>query len=262
MATLHSTLGIVLSRRDFREADRIYSVLTPTRGKLELLARGGHKPLAKLTPHLELAAEADLLFVHGRTFLTLAGVERRRQFMGTRTTLGELLLIQNSLSLVDLAVRPEERDPLLYALVVNWLAFAGSTGALSDERGAFLLGSFLLKLMSACGYRPELCVCLACRSPVAPGGYRWHALKGGVVCEACAVAQEDQWFHARRIEDATLKLLRFALVEPFGSQLRPTLCEQDSERFHEALESYLITHFPVIPSVSIRGACVTTLVAA
>lgn len=257
MSSLYSTTGIILSRRDFREADRLYSVFTRSHGKVEFIARGGHKPLAKLTPHLEMAAEVELLLVDGRTFQTVAGVERQRRFMDPSVDLSRLLLIQNSLSLVDLALRPNERDPILYDLIVDWLVFVADVGTLSDERSAFLLGSFLLKLMSICGYRPELSICLACRRMVEPGSFRWHALKGGVVCEDCGIKNEEQWFNARRIDDGTLKLIRFALTESFKSQLRPTLTGQDMEHFHETLESYLITHFPVIPAVSIRTACAT-----
>lgn len=259
MSTLYSTTGIILSRRDFRESDRQYSVFTPSHGKIEFLARGGHKPLAKLTPHLEMVAEVELLLVNGRTFQTIAGVERRRRFINPNADLSSLLLAQSSLSLVDLAVRSGERDPILYDLLIKWLEFVAEVGELTDERSAFLLGSFVLKLMSICGYQPELSVCLACRCLVAPGAFRWHALKGGVVCEACGIKNEEQWFNARRIDDDTLKLMRYAIFESFEAQMRPALKTQNIAYFHDTLESYLITHFPVIPAVSIRTACATSV---
>lgn len=261
MASLYSTFGIVLSHRDFREADRFYSVLTSTHGKIEFLARGGHKPLAKLTPHLEMVAEVELLLVSGRVFQTVAGVERRRGFPGIFSDLQKCLLVQNSLSLVDLATRPHERDIALYDLVISWLAFIETCPSPTDERAAFLLGSFVLKLMDVSGYRPELTQCLSCRQAVAAGGFFWHALKGGVVCEPCVTRDQEQWFSARRIEDATLKLLRFASHESFPNQTRPTLASEHIGWFHEVLESYLICHFPTIPAVSVRSACVTSALA-
>lgn len=255
MAVLYSTTGIVLSRRDFREADRLYSVFTPTNGKVEILARGGQKPLAKLTPHLEVVAEVELLIVVGHTFQTVAGVERHRVFPNVFSDLTKLLLIQNSLSFVDLATRPHERDPVLYELLFSWLAFIETSPALTDERSAFLLSSFLLKLMSVSGYRPELTQCLSCRQSVAAGGFFWHALKGGVVCEPCVNGDREQWFSARRMDDTTLKLLRFASEETFANQTRPMLQSDHILSFHEVLESYLLCHFPIIPAVSVRTAC-------
>lgn len=261
MATLYSTTGIVLSHRDFREADRFYSVLTSTHGKIEFLARGGHKPLAKLTPHLEVVAEVELLIVSGHVFQTVAGVERRRAFPNIFSDLTKLLLVQNSLSLVDLATRPHACDPILYELLISWLAFVEFCPTLTDERSAFLLGSFLLKLMSVSGYRPELTQCLSCRQSVVESEFFWHALKGGVVCEPCVQRDQEQWFSARRIDDATLKLLRFACAEAFSNQTRPTLQSNHILSFHEVLESYLICHFPTIPAVSVRSACLVSMLA-
>ncbi len=258
MAALYSTTGIVLSHRDFREADRWYSVLTPTHGKIEFLARGGHKLLAKLTPHLEMVAEVELLIVSGRVFQTVAGVERRRGFPGIFSDLPKFLLVQNSLSLVDLATRPHERDIKLYDLLLEWLEFIDCCPTLTDERSAFLLGSFVLKLMKVSGYRPELTECLSCRHAVAAGGFFWHALRGGVVCEPCVSRDQEQWFSARRIDDATLKLLRFASQESFSNQTCPALACEHIAWFHEVLESYLICHFPTIPAVSMRQACQTS----
>ncbi len=255
MSVLYSTTGIVLSRRDFKEADRSYCVLTAEYGKIEFLARGGHKPLAKLTPHLEMAAEVDLLIVHGRAFETVAGVERKERFVDSTSSLSQLLLVQNSLALVDLATRLNECDFALYGLVRSWLDFVRGCREMTDERAAFLLGSFTLKLMSTVGYRPELSACLSCRRQIESQSYRWHALKGGVVCQSCSVQNEQQWFSARLIDDETLKLLRFALQRAFPEQLRPHLRGEQIERFHEVLESYLICHFPTIPAVSIRSSC-------
>lgn len=258
MAFLYSTMGIVLSRRDFKETDRSYSILTSEHGKIECLARGGHKPLAKLTPHLEMVAEVELLIVHGHLFQTIAGVERKRRFIDTVPSLAQLLLVQNSLSIVDLATRQNERDPILYKLVISWLEFLSSSLQITDERAAFLLSSFALKLMSVLGYRPELSMCLSCHRSVESSAFRWHALKGGVVCRSCVTAHPEHWFSARPMDDETLKLMRFALTQPFVDQMRPHLRAEQIGHFHEVLESFLISHFPTIPLVSVRTACLTS----
>jgi len=257
MAHLFHTTGIILSRRDHREVDRWYSVLTKEHGKMEFLARGGHKPLAKLTPHLESRAEVELLLVQGRQYLTVAGVERRRSFLFLAQDISLFLLAQNALAFVDVATKPHERDPVLYHLLEDWLEFLCGLPGVSDERAGFLLGSFMLKLMAVNGYRPELQRCLACQKQIASGSFAWHALKGGVVCQTCVNQDQRQWFAARTIENETLKLVRFALDEPFLFQTRPHLSAKQLEGFHELLESFIICHFAIIPPVSVRIACTT-----
>lgn len=60
------TTGIVLSRTDFGEADRIITLLTPDNGKLRLMARGVRKAKSKLAGGIELFSVSDITFIRGR----------------------------------------------------------------------------------------------------------------------------------------------------------------------------------------------------
>src|SRR3989339_1176892 len=255
MVSLYRATGIVLSRKDHREADRWYSVLTREFGKVDMLARGGHKMLAKLTPHLEMPAIVDFYVVNGRQFDTIAGTDRLRAFPSVYADASRLLLVQNALHLTDIGTRPNETDPILYELLVQWLETVEQTQAITNERAGFLLGSYALKLLTIIGYRPELSLCLSCKLAIEPGAYRWHALKGGVVCRSCVDHDQEQWFAARALSDEALKLIRFGMSESFASQLRPHLVGAHLSEYHEAVESLMVSHFPVIPANSIRAAC-------
>lgn len=253
--TLYRATGYVLSTRDHREADRWYTAFTREHGKVEFLARGGRKALAKLTPHLESPAEVELLLVHGRAYDTVAGVERLRAFPSLGRDLTRRMLTQNALRLVDLGTREGESDLALYRELGGWMELLDAILPFTEERAAFLLASFAMKLLALSGYRPELSRCLACKQPVASRAFRWHALKGGVVCEPCAQQDGETWFAARAMSDEALKLLRFSLSESFQDQLRPHLPGETLEAFHDAVESLIVGHFPVIPGSSLRGAC-------
>jgi DNA repair protein RecO (recombination protein O) len=255
MATLYQTTGIVLGWRAYREHDRWYSALTKDKGKIDFLARGGQKHLAKLTPHLEMVSEANFLFVDGRLYHTVAGVERLVSFPNIYNSLSKLLLLKNSLTLINMGTRQEESDPVLYGFLKDWLVFLDGLSEVSTNRAAFILGAFSLKFMSIIGYRPELNCCLGCRKIIEPNRFKWHALKGGVVCSSCIAKHGDQWFSAKPISDGALKLLRFALQEKFTDQTKPYLKGEDVAEFHAALESLIISHFPTIPAASIKEAC-------
>jgi len=60
------TKGIILSRTDFGEADRIITVLTPEEGKLRLMAKGVRRPKSKLAGGIELFSVSDLTFIRGK----------------------------------------------------------------------------------------------------------------------------------------------------------------------------------------------------
>ncbi|MBU0531460.1 MAG: DNA repair protein RecO [Candidatus Uhrbacteria bacterium] len=256
MASLFRTQGIVLARRDHREVDRVYSVLTREHGKLSIQARGARKMQAKLGPHLESFGVLDLLIVRGRMYDTVAGVERLQAFHPITDDLNKILLARQLLHLVDLGTRTEQIDPILYAEVIKWLEFIEAMPEVSSERSGFLLAAFALKLLSISGYRPELGFCLSCRRSVTPDTFRWHALKGGIVCDNCCIVDEEQWFAAREISDEALKLVRFALKERPEELLKPSIPGQLLLEYHDLVESLLICHFPTIPATSLRVASV------
>lgn len=60
------TRGIVLSRTNYGEADRILAILTPDYGKLSLMARGVRRPKSKLAGGIELFSISDISFIKGR----------------------------------------------------------------------------------------------------------------------------------------------------------------------------------------------------
>jgi DNA repair protein RecO (recombination protein O) len=61
-----TTQGIILSRTDFGEADRIITVLTADQGKLRLMAKGVRKIKSKLAGGIELFSVSDLTYIKGR----------------------------------------------------------------------------------------------------------------------------------------------------------------------------------------------------
>lgn len=60
------TKGIVLSRTNFGEADRILTVLTPDFGKLSLMAKGVRRIKSKLAGGIELFSISQITFIKGR----------------------------------------------------------------------------------------------------------------------------------------------------------------------------------------------------
>jgi DNA repair protein RecO len=60
------TTGIVLTRVDYGEADRIITLLTPDNGKLRLMAKGVRRIKSKLAGGIELFSSTNITFIRGR----------------------------------------------------------------------------------------------------------------------------------------------------------------------------------------------------
>lgn len=61
-----ATTGIVLVRREFGEADRILTVLTPDHGKVQLIAKGVRRSGSKLAGGIELFSVSNMTYLQGR----------------------------------------------------------------------------------------------------------------------------------------------------------------------------------------------------
>ncbi|HET8708701.1 MAG TPA: DNA repair protein RecO [Candidatus Saccharimonadales bacterium] len=61
-----NTIGIILSRTDFGEADRIITLLTPDHGKLRLMAKGVRRVKSKLAGGIELFSVSHITYIQGR----------------------------------------------------------------------------------------------------------------------------------------------------------------------------------------------------
>jgi DNA repair protein RecO (recombination protein O) len=60
------TTAIVLARTDYGEADRILTLLTPSSGKLRLMAKGVRRVKSKLAGGIELFSVTNVTYIRGR----------------------------------------------------------------------------------------------------------------------------------------------------------------------------------------------------
>lgn len=61
-----NTQGIVLTRTDYAEADRILTFLTPDNGKVSVIAKGVRKQKSRLAGGIELFSISDISYIIGR----------------------------------------------------------------------------------------------------------------------------------------------------------------------------------------------------
>ena len=146
------TTGIVLSRTDFGEADRIVTVLTPNYGKLRLMAKGVRKVKSKLAGGVELFSVADITFIRGRGEVDTLVSARLQKHYGhiveniDRTMLGYELIKQ-------LHKATEDEPELDYYELLEQAFAALDEAALSLDLINLWFGAQLLRLG---GHTPNL----------------------------------------------------------------------------------------------------------
>src|ERR1700722_4601390 len=85
--------GIVLSRTDFGEADRILTMLSPDFGKLRLIAKGVRRERSKLAGGIELFSVSNITFIKGKRDIdTLISTRLIQHYRNIVTDIGRVQL--------------------------------------------------------------------------------------------------------------------------------------------------------------------------
>ncbi len=146
------TRGIVLSRRDYQEADRILHVLTPDNGRLSIIAKGVRRPKSKMAGGIELFTINELTIMPSKSDLKTLISSRMAVNYGNivkdiqRTMFGYDLIKQLNRYIEDEA--GEEYFDLLSA------ALAGLNDA--DVPLPYIETWFALQLLQITGHAPNL----------------------------------------------------------------------------------------------------------
>ena len=204
---LYRAEGIVLSRRDFGEADRLITIFTREYGKLEHIAKGVRRPRSRKAGHLELFTRLRLLAARGRGLDVITQVEA----IETYPHLGKDLQLVGQASYVlelvkHFAVQGDVNQEL-YRLLVGTLDRLNS-----GDPPSKITRHFELRLLDLAGYSPELFRCGQCQLEIKPEAQYFSYIDGGILCPNCGREQRG----IRPITLPALKVLRHYQRNPFS----------------------------------------------
>lgn len=177
---LYRSEAIVLSRLDYREADRILIVVTPARGKLDVIAKGARKAQSRLGPQLDYFARVNLELARGRELDVVRSVETIDRFPYLRENLDAFGHASYFVELVKNLTQPREEHRDVYDLLARSLVL------LNQKVDPWVIARhFEMALLTALGYRPELFQCVNCKRPIEPEVNAFSAELGGMLCPHC-----------------------------------------------------------------------------
>ena len=144
-----TTQGIVLRYANYREHDRMLTILSPDYGRIDALSRGCRRPKSplRLEPY--------------------------------RLTCASYMA-----ALCQAAVQPGQESRGLYALLLKGLYYLTYN---ADADALETTSAFLLLFAVECGYRPRLSRCAHCRRSLdVTSGGRFDVEAGGLCCPDCS----------------------------------------------------------------------------
>lgn len=205
------TQGIVLSRTDFGEADRIVTILTRDYGKLRLMARGVRKVKSKLAGGIELFSVSDITFIRGRGELGTLISTRLIKHYGQ--IVKDIERVQLGYELIKLVNRATEDEPE----TAYFSLLAAALAALDGEASSPLIRAwYWAQLLQLGGHAPNL------RTDTADQKLR-SGQKYSFDAEAMAFFEAPNG----RFDDAQIKFLRLIFNDNRpGALSRIQGCEQ------------------------------------
>jgi DNA repair protein RecO (recombination protein O) len=178
--------AIVLRARNLGEADRIYTLFTDVRGKVDAVAKGVRRAKSQVAGRLEFLSEAALTLHRGRNLDVITSAELIATEWTSLVRPAAFAAGSVVAELLDSFCEPDLAMPEAYALlqgVVRGLARAADPAALVPR--------FELRLLDVLGLAPASGACVRCGGPFA-GGEAWADVEaGGLSCAACRPHHTD-----------------------------------------------------------------------
>ena len=181
----YQTTGIVLSRTNYGEADRILRVLTPDRGKISVIAKGARRIKSRAGGHLELFGEVTLFLATGRN---LDVVTQARLKWYPHSLTDNFTRLNLTFLIAQATDRMTEEGPATQGLYWTFLEALhavdeGASGPLPELW-------YKLRLLALTGFQPQLSACVICGRRDDTTDYAFSPEKGGIVCRSDATSTD------------------------------------------------------------------------
>ena len=170
-----TTQAIVLHTADYRENDRMLSLLSPEHGKLDALCRGCKKPQSPLMSAAQPFSYGEYVLYQSKGRMTVTSFNLIDSFYPLREDYERLRYAACMLEIMQLQALPGEGSPKLFLLLARSLKRL----CYMPLEPRAVTAAFLLMDAALSGWRPQLDVCVHCGKPIPAGEPAFFDIDGG-----------------------------------------------------------------------------------
>ena len=229
-----TTNALVLREGNYKESDKILTLLTEQEGKLTVSARGCRKKDSPIAASCQLLAWGEFTLYEFRDMWSVKETASERLFGGVRADLDKLALASYLAEVTEALAEEGQPDPSLLAVALNCLhALDKLNYPLAQVKAAFEWRS-----MALAGYEPQIGRCGVClrEQPQEP---RIHLGEGTLHCASCRAGLGEGV--SMPLTTAALAALRHIVWGPRKRLLSFRLDAEGLQRLSDASEAYLMT---------------------
>jgi DNA repair protein RecO (recombination protein O) len=180
--------GIVLSRRNIGEADRLLTILTPEKGKIKVIARGSRRIKSKMACHVEPFTKSKFQIVTGKSFYILTGVEKDPSFCPVFENIETYKDAVYLCEIIDLTIQDEEKCEKIYELLIELLDIFPKITTIKRE---ILTRYFEFTLLSFLGYKPNYKKCSKCGGEIIERNSFTGTFEGVLCCDCESASKSN-----------------------------------------------------------------------
>ncbi|MCX7795832.1 MAG: DNA repair protein RecO [bacterium] len=174
--------GIILSRENIGEKDRLVVFLTRERGKLRAVARSSRKISSKMAGSLEPFNLVRCWIHIGKTFDIIKGVELIKTFPNLIKDIKRYLLVSRIVEFIQYVVQENDENPEIFKLLLGTMSAMNDYGNINS-----IYVFFWVNALALVGYKMRLDRCLCGKREVTV----FSSSMGGVLCDDCADKADD-----------------------------------------------------------------------
>lgn len=194
------TESIVLKVYDFGEADRIFTLLSPSNGIIRAVAKGVRKPKSRMGGHIDILSKVNAYISIGENLSNLSQVEMIDNYSLLKK---DLSMISIGFYLLELCEKfSVENDP--NNDIYQHLSFVLDL-LLSCDNKNLLTRWFEINLLVISGFLPELYTCQISGTELIEGDHLFSSINGGLVDKKFATSTDNYIL----MDKNSIKALRF-----------------------------------------------------
>ncbi|MEO6913692.1 MAG: DNA repair protein RecO, partial [Candidatus Baltobacteraceae bacterium] len=238
----YKTAGVVLRGRNLGEADRIFTLFTTDRGKIDAVAKGVRRAKSHFAGRLEFMSEATLSLHRGRNLDIITAAEISTSCWNAVVQPQAFAAASMIAEFIESFCEPDLALPEVYELVIGAVAALGSI-----EDPLALIPRFSLRLLDALGLAPPCESCARCGASLLGNGAWLDLESGGLAGSEC----QSSWRNVLELEAADVANFR-ALAAPKVGGLRPAVRATSGSR--KAIEMLIAHHLGRRPKAGVHAA--------
>lgn len=201
---LHRTEGIVITAKEYGEADLIVTFLTKDHGLIRAFAKSPRKAKSRFGSSLEPLTHSRISF-WGKEHASLPRLTQADIISSYQRIRESYACFMSVAEILDLLLKcAPERDvsPALFSFLIDALKTVEA-----GKSGSALMLSLKIKLLTIAGFGPKLKGCGKCNRE----GTAFHFQEGAVLCDACTTASGP----VQRLTPGTIRL--YETLSTWGS---------------------------------------------